>query len=331
MQIDFSKKIEISQWSKEEEWQQDIANFLKEWYSDSDFIITKTSGSTGKPKEIKIAKKAMLQSAQMTGKFLSLKENDSALLCMPSKYIAGKMMLVRSMVWKLNLTCIKPSSHPLENLNQRFVFSAMTPMQVENSLDKLENIDKLIVGGTQIQYSLLQKLKVFQTEIYESFGMTETLSHIALKKVSGEKVSNYFETLPGIKIRKNESDCLCVDVPFLNEELSTNDLIQLKNKNQFEWLGRKDNVINSGGIKISPEEVEKKLKPLIAQEFIVSSVEDSVLGNKVVLVVEGEEIVRLKEKIQQIDSLSKYEKPKDIVYIEKFARTPTGKVIRKWK
>ncbi len=326
--LDFSKEIRIEEIPQKEEWQQNIVNFLKDWHSDSEIVVTKTSGSTGTPKNIELAKSAMIQSATITGQFLNLKKGNSALLCMPSLYIAGKMMLVRSIVWKLNLFCIEPSSHPLKNINQTIDFSAMTPMQVENSLDNLYLLNKLIVGGAQISSHLLSKLKNLPTDIYESFGMTETISHIALKKISGREDNPLFQLMPKTKMRLDERGCLCITPPFLKEEIITNDMVSILSKNEFEWLGRIDNVINSGGIKIFPEKVEKQLKRIIDREFIISSRKDDLLGNKVILVVAGEKIPDLEEKISRFPFENKYEKPKEIIYIKHFDKTHTGKILR---
>jgi O-succinylbenzoic acid--CoA ligase len=328
IRLDFSKDLKIQEIPQEEEWQRNIVSFLKEWYSDSKTVVTHTSGSTGIPKNIELAKSAMIRSAAMTGEFLNLKENDSALLCMPSLYIAGKMMLVRAVVWKLNLFCIKPVSHPLSRINQKFVFSAMTPMQVENSLDKLPLIKKLIVGGAQISTNLLSELKDMPVDVYESFGMTETISHIALRKVSGKENNSAFRIMPGTKIRLDERGCLCIHPSFLEEEIRTNDMVNLLSENEFIWLGRIDNVINSGGIKIFPEKVERQLKTVIDREFIISSKKDSLLGAKVVLLIAGEKIPELEKIIAEFPFESSYEKPREIIYTGSFAKTPTGKIIR---
>lgn len=327
--LNFSKHIDVNAIPCQEKWQIDLVDFLKDWYSASPTIITKTSGSTGTPKNIELTKKAMAESAKMTGTFLNLKANDSALLCMPSSYIAGKMMLVRAIVWKLDLYCIKPVSHPLENVNREFTFSAMTPMQVENSLDKLYLIKKLIVGGAQPSAQLVSELKKQTTDIYESFGMTETISHIALKKISGHAVNSAFKVMPNTKIRVDERGCLCILPPFLDEEIVTNDLVSLISENEFEWKGRMDHVINSGGIKIFPEQVEKQLKSIIQSDFIISSVQDPVLGNKVVIIIAGKKDINLEKQILDFNFENKYEKPKEFIYVESFAKTPTGKIIRK--
>lgn len=327
--LDFSKQIEIDKIPSKESWQKDIIDFLKDWYAPSVTITTKTSGSTGIPKNIELSKKAMIQSAKMTGTFLHLQIKDRALLCMPSSYIAGKMMLVRAIVWKLDLYCIKPVSHPLENITMEFTFSAMTPMQVENSLDKLSFIKKLIIGGAQLSSQLQSKLKTRPTDIYESFGMTETISHIALKKVSGNNTKPFFKLMPNTKMRIDKRGCLCILTPFLKEEIITNDLVSIISDNEFEWIGRIDHVINSGGIKIFPEQVEKQLKSVINSDFIISSLEDPLLGNKVVLIIAGKKDLELERQILDFNYANRYEKPKEIIYINSFARTPTGKIIRK--
>lgn len=326
--LDFSKEINTNQLPQKEEWQKNIVNFLQEWLSDSQTITTKTSGSTGTPKNIELTKKAMTESATLTGKFLNLKPDDTALVCMPTQYIAGKMMLVRAWVWKLKLFCIEPTSHPLNNLEQKFTFSAMTPMQVRNSLNKINQIKKLLVGGAQVSYDLQTILKKYNTDIYESFGMTETISHIALKKISSGKKEHPFCLMPDTKIRQDERGCLCIKPSFLKEEIITNDIIHLISDYEFEWLGRWDNVINSGGVKIFPEKVEKQLKSIINEEFIISQKPDEILGNKIVLIIEGNESPILKKQIENFSFENKYEKPREIIYIKKFKRTSTGKIIR---
>ncbi|TWP24398.1 long-chain fatty acid--CoA ligase [Apibacter muscae] len=329
IKLDFSKEIHLNKIPTHEVWLNNIVSFLTEWYDNSEIIKTNTSGSTGIPKTIELTKEAMVKSAEMTGKFLNLKENDSALLCMPALYIAGKMMLVRAIVWKLKLLCIPPSSNPLKNITDEISFSAMTPMQVEHSLDKLHLIKKLIIGGAQIPAPLYKQLNQFSTNnIYESFGMTETISHIALKKVS-KNPEESFKLLPNTKIDLDDRGCLTIKTPFSNEEIITNDIVKMHSENEFEWLGRLDNVINSGGIKIYPEKVEKQLKTIIPNEFIISSQPDPILGNKVILVIEGCISPYIEELIQNFNFNHKYEKPREIYFIEKFQRTPTGKIVRR--
>ena len=329
MILNFSKPVDIRQIPQEEDWQKEIADFLTEWYSDSETVVTQTSGSTGIPKKIERKKSAMKQSAIMTGRFLDLKTGDSALLCMPTCYIGGKMMLVRAIVWRLKLMCIRPVSHPLENINQEIVFSAMTPMQVENSLGKLHLVRKLIIGGAHVALPLVEKLKNIPTDIYETFAMTETVSHIALRKISGGG-ENPFRLLPDTKIRIDERGCLCIQPLFLDleEEIITGDLVKILSDNEFEWLGRVDNVINSGGIKIFPEKVERQLKSMIHRDFIISSEKDSLLGEKVILIVEGEKIPDLEEKMAEFPYQNKYEKPRKIVYVPHFERSSNGKLLR---
>src|SRR5690606_934968 len=196
---------------------------------------------------------AMKMSAQMTGEFFGLKEGMSALLCMPVNFIAGKMMIVRAIELKLKLFLEEPRSKIL--LKKSIDFVPMTPMQVENSFDSLEKIKVLVIGGAPLSDTLRARLLKLSTRSFESYGMTETITHIGLKEISEE----FFTTLKGVSVRKDNRDCLVIQTPYFEEEIITNDIVELKNKSEFKWLGRFDNVINSGGIKLFPEQIEKKL------------------------------------------------------------------------
>lgn len=301
-------------------WEKDILSFWSEWNSPDEFLSSKTSGSTGVPKEIQIPKSAMKMSASMTGKFFGFQKGTSALLCMPVHFIAGKMMLVRASELKLKLYCVEPKSKiQLPWMNQ-MDFAPMTPMQVENSLDEIAKIKTLLIGGAPLSDSLRAKLKSFPTKCFESYGMTETITHIALKEISEE----FFTILSGISIRKDERDCLVIKTPYFEEEIITNDIVELKNNSQFKWLGRFDNVINSGGIKLFPEQIEGKLKPFIQKEFIITSLPDEKLGQKLILIIEGET-----SKFESRSSnLEKFEIPKEIYFVKEFPRTESGKIIR---
>lgn len=318
--LDFSKEFKIPQ-IVNENWQKEIISFINEWFSDDEFIISKTSGSTGIPKEIKIPKSAMKTSAKMTGKFFGLNVGNSALLCMPVNFIAGKMMLVRAMELKLKLYCIEPKSKLNLNFTNEIDFAPMTPMQVENSFDQILTIKTLLVGGAPLSDELRKKLSTLKTKSFESYGMTETITHIALKEISEE----FFTTLEKIKIRKDERGCLVIQTPYFKEEIITNDIVEVKDKDQFKWLGRFDNVINSGGIKLFPEQIESKLKPLIQGEFIISSLSDAILGQKLILIIEGNENPKFEIRNS---NLAKFEIPKEIYFLKEFPRTESGKNIR---
>lgn len=319
--LDFSRDFSFSEIKfSGENWQQEIQNFINEWFSDSEFIISKTSGSTGIPKEIKIPKSAMKMSAEMTGKFFGLNPGNSALLCMPVNFIAGKMMVVRAIELKLKLYCVEPKS----KINLEFIdeidFVPMTPMQVENSFEELHKIKILLIGGAPLSDELRTELLPLKMQSYESYGMTETITHIALKEISREN----FTVLENIKIHQDERDCLIIQTPYFDEEIITNDIVEIKNEYEFKWLGRFDNVINSGGIKLFPEQIESKLKTLIPEEFLISSLPDSTLGQKLILIIESQTF-----SFQlPASSLSKFEIPKEIYFVEKFPRTESGKIMR---
>lgn len=314
----------IEQWiSSSEESQKEAAIFFKEWLGDSSTLSLQTSGTTGTPKKITIAKSAMIHSALATGKFLQLQPGDKALCCLPVRYIAGKMMLVRAMVLGLDIDFLAPTQSPLENNSTIYDFVAMVPMQVEASLHQLFNVKKLIIGGAKVPNTLAEKLLLVPTQCYESYSMTETVTHIALKSVA----EPYFTVLPEVTIAVDARNCLVINAPKISEStIVTNDMVTLLNEKQFIWNGRVDNVINSGGIKLFPEKIEEKLMPFIHERFFVAGVSDAMLGEKVVLVVEGAQNA---SKTYNWDSLEKYEKPKAVYYVPKFLETETGKIKRK--
>lgn len=333
MLLDFNN-LEINNLHAETDFEKKVIFFLKEWFSESKTVKVQTSGSTGIPKIIEVEKEKMLNSAKMTCNFLNLKEGDTALICLPIEYISGKMMVVRAITRKLKLIISDPSLKPLGNLNDSIDFCAMTPLQVENSLDKIHFIKNLIIGGASVSENLKSKiLQALQnshspTQIYETYGMSETLSHIALKKTYPTQ-DGYFSVFDGIEISTDERNCLKIFAPQLNSEiLQTNDLVEIKNQNQFKFLGRIDNVINSGGAKIFPEQLEALVKKEIPNEVIFLGIKDESLGQKLILVVEGFESENLKSQISNLKFEKSFHKPKEIIFIEKIPRTPNGKVSR---
>lgn len=305
-----------------EDFEQSVGDFLLDWFDDKSYIDMYTSGTTGAPKTIRVEKSAMVQSALATGDFFDLQPGDRVLHCLPANYVAGKMMFVRSFILGLDMDFVPPSSHPLEHNDQKYDFAAMVPLQAKNSIDKLSNIKKIIIGGVKIHKSLEQELVKLPVDIYETYGMTETITHIAAKKVGVEA----FTTLPHVTVSVNENQCLEIVAKNIgNEKIVTNDIVKLISDNQFIWLGRFDNVINSGGIKIMPEQVEAKLSTLIPRRYFVNGVPDDTLGERVVLYVEG---APMEIDHSVFDVLDKYEKPKEIVFIPKFKETATGKIMR---
>ena len=300
-----------------------IGEFLLDWFDDKDYIEMKTSGTTGLPKVVKLQKQAMIQSALATGDFFELEPRDKALLCLPVKFIAGKMMLVRSFILGLDLDIVEPSTHPFALNTTKYDFVAMVPLQVQNSIEALQNVKKLIVGGAKMDSSLEEKVLPLKTEVYETYGMTETITHIAARRV-GE---NVFTVLPNVKIAQDDRGCLVITVDTISEEpIVTNDLVEIIREDQFIFLGRIDNVVNSGGVKLIPEQIEAKLIDKINSRFFVTGIPDTVLGEKLILVIEGE---KQDFATDFFDVLDKYEKPKEIVFVPKFKENENGKLLRK--
>jgi O-succinylbenzoic acid--CoA ligase len=318
------------------DWERNLYWFIQDWISKDPYIEVNTSGSTGAPKQIRIEKNKMIQSALMTCKFFDLKKTDKALLCLPVEYIAGKMMVVRSFVLGLNLIPIEPKGNPLDGVNNDLVFAAMTPLQVSNILiksdgiKKLNKIKKLIIGGADINPELLRRIRLLKNETWQTYGMTETISHVAVRKLIPPGESENYKALPGVKFGKDERDCLIIHAPHLSDpKVISNDIVELKNETEFKLNGRYDNIINSGGIKLSPEEIEKKMIPYIRQRFIIAGFPDKKLGQKLTIIIEGQksEPLALKDLAERA-CLSVYEIPKQMIYSLRFPLTENGKIIR---
>ncbi|KMQ67216.1 AMP-dependent synthetase [Chryseobacterium sp. FH2] len=333
MLIDFND-LNINKLSFDTEFANKVKSFLGEWFSDSATVKVQTSGSTGIPKVFEIEKNKMVNSAKMTCDFLGLKESNTALICLPIEYISGKMMVVRSIQRKLKLIITEPSLRPLENVETEIDFCAMTPLQVENSLEKLHLIKNLIIGGAAVSESLKRQIDKTNSQsqkgnrIFETYGMSETLSHIGLKQIFPIS-EDYFTVFENVTISKDQRGCLKIFAPNVNDEiLQTNDLVEIKNENQFRFLGRIDNVINSGGAKIFPEELESLVKKEIPNEVVFLGMEDESLGQKLILVIEGKESKDVVNKIAGIPFEKNFHKPKEILFVEQIPRTPNGKVSR---
>ena len=331
MILDFSKHLAIQKENAQTEFENKVLIFVEEWFSDSKTVSVQTSGSTGVPKVFDVEKSRMLASAKKTCYFLELNEGDSALMCLPIEYISGKMMVVRSILRKLKLEIANPSLNPLENLDKEIDFCAMTPLQVEHSLDKLYLLRKLIIGGAAVSKNLksqISNLKL-KTQIYETYGMSETLSHIALRQLFPEE-EDYFSLFEGIHISQDERGCLKINAPALNSEiLKTNDIVEIVDNGNFRFIGRADNVINSGGAKIFPEQLEALVKKEIQNEVVFLGIPDEVLGQKLILIIEGNDNETIIHQLSTINYQPKFHKPKEIIFIDKIPRTPNGKVNRR--
>mgnify|MGYP000110667663 FL=1 len=341
MILDFSQNINIESLSPKNNFEEKVISFLREWYSDAKTVSVQTSGSTGTPKIFEIEKEKMRQSAKMTCDFLGLKQGDTALLCLPVEYISGKMMLVRAIERKLKIFVEEPSSQ--HHILNEVSFCAMTPLQVQHSLDSIHLIKNLIIGGAAVSENLkrhFDRLSVTEQKhrVFETYGMSETLSHIALKQISPNQ-EEYFTILEGVEISLDERGCLRISAPQLNPEiLQTNDLVELKNVKQFKFLGRYDNVINSGGVKIFAEELENSVKSKLGDaihDLVFLGRADDSLGEKLVLVIELPTIKadefqqNLKSKISHLKFENRFHIPKEVLFLDKFPRAENGKVLRK--
>lgn len=312
----------------------DLLDFLTEWFNEEEFFTVYTSGSTGEPKSMRVKKEQMMQSACMTCSFFKLMPEDKVLLCMPLTYIAGKMMVVRALVGKLDLYVISPAGHPLVDTSVAFRFAPMIPLQVFNSLQipkerlRLEQIDILLLGGGGIDNYLENELYLFPNKVYISYGLTETLSHIALRRINGSEASSCYHPLPSVSLSQSPDDTLIIDAPLVcSYQLETNDRVEIYPDGSFKILGRKDNVVNSGGIKIQIELVEQELKGIISSSFAITSVPHPKFGEALVLLVKSPmDVSTLQKKIKTL--LPAYRLPKNILEVENIPLTTSGKINR---
>ena len=322
----------------------DLEAFLAEWHNDSPTVLVHTSGSTGKPKPMLVEKRRMQASARITCRFLGLHEGDTALLCMPLDYIAGKMMVVRALTCGLQLVSVPPSSHPLATsplspFPSRLDFAAMVPLQVWNSLQvpeerhRLMHISHLIIGGGAIDQALASQLADFPHQVWSTYGMTETLSHIALRRLNGPEASDWYTPFDGVTLSLTDEGCLVISAPAVHEgPLVTNDIAELSSPapagspRRFRILGRKDNVVCSGGIKIQIEEVERLLRPHLHVPYMITKAPDEKLGEQVVLLTESKTVGDVLALCRL--HLPKYWVPRRILSVDRLPLTETGKPAR---
>ncbi len=325
----------------ETEFEKATLLFIKRWLNGQQHFTLQTSGSTGTPKKIEVSREQLIASARATLQALSLQENNSALICLPTQYVAGIMMLVRCLIGNLSITAIDPTSNPLKDLDPAFTFdfAAMVPYQVSAIIQEmgpsaLNRISKIIIGGAPIPKHVEPILAKSASSVYQTYGMTETLSHIALQKISGVDRDDYFTVLPNVHISTDDRNCLVIQTNFLTESIITNDVVDILSPTTFRWLGRADHIINSGGIKIFPEKVEEVIFTTFEELslnhlFFVAGIHDDVLGSKAVLIIESEQALDETRLIQRLKAqLKAYEVPKQIFYVQAFAITPTGKINR---
>lgn len=327
-------------------WEKSWLDFLVEWYNDRDFIEVQTSGSTGTPKTIRMNKDFVAASARRTIQFFALKENDRVLHCLPSKYIAGKLMIVRALIGKLDLHVVDPATNFSFPTQEPFKFAAMVPNQVAKLLEFVPppadwnpdctrtpfgRLEFLLIGGSAIPALLEEKLQGCQTACYSSYAMTETATHIALRKLNGTDASDFYHCLDDIEVELSKAGCLQIKMPGLEKPLQTNDLAELRDHKTFQILGRADNVVISGGIKFSPEQLEKKLELHIKQPFMISWLPHETLGQQLILIVEGSQTPEKTKQMEAVvqNHLDKFERPREIRFVKQIPRTPNGKIDRR--
>lgn len=317
--------------------------FIQKWQAGEKEFQLQTSGSTGTPKVIHIKREQMEASARFTIKALGLRPGHTALVCLDTKYIAGQMMLVRALVGQMNIIIKTPDANPLQDLDLQPDFTALVPLQLEeiirheSSRSILNKLHAVLVGGAPVSKSLQTKIEGIEASIYATYGMTETVSHIALKKLNGPDRSNLYKAFDEVTLGMDERNCLTINSVLTNfKKIVTNDRVRLHDKHTFEWLGRIDNIINTGGVKVQSERVERVIETVfhelgIDQRFFVAGLPDDRLGEKVILAIEGTEPLKEEASIrlQLKHSLDKYELPKQLLYFTEFQETATGKVNRK--
>jgi len=344
MKFDFSlsNNIDRTKWvskigkTAKEPWEKEIVMFLSDWFSEKDEFEIKTSGTTGPVKTEIYSRSSLIASANITIATFSLTPGDTLLMCLPTKFVAGKMMLVRAIAGKMKLLALKPKSNPIENLDKVIDFAAFTPHQmqhiIQESSEMLNLIKKVIIGGSPVNDSLKKQLLLLNPVFYETYGMSETLTHIAIRPLHDSGELELFTVLKGFKIKVDKESRLVIDAKHLhNCPIVTADMVEIMEQNKFKWLGRADDVINSGGVKLFPALIEKKLSRIINRNFIITKQNDSDLGEVVVLIIEGDPISNDSLELLKtafIKSLDKYEIPRKINYTVEFPRNNNGKIIR---
>ncbi len=319
-----------------------LFSFTEKWFNDEEEFEQNTSGSTGTPKQIRLRRSQMIASAELTQKALQLKAGETALVCLDPEYIAGKMMLVRSYVTNMKIEAVDPSANPFQDIDEQLAidFAALVPAQIHAVIHsrqsyRLNTTRNIIVGGAALNEETKGMLSDFRANVFATYGMTETVSHIALQRINGPEASDHFTVMAGITIDRDDRDCLKIRAPYLNDEVITNDIVELKDEKHFKWIGRSDNVINTGGVKIVPERLEAKIEKILAllgieKRVLISSTPDTVLGNKLILLIEGDFPAHIRQSMDTVlkRELPRYEVPKEFHTNIPFVFTKNGKINR---
>ena len=315
-------------------WDKAVYQFILNWFDDSETIVQFSSGTTGKSKELHLSKQSMIRSAENTCTFFDLKKGQTAVLCLPVDFIAGKMMIIRCIAGGLNLQLIDPKGNPDLSGVGPIDFIAMVPHQVQNTLLSVEGIPaikKLIIGGAEIHADLERKLSQHPGEIYATYGMAETCSHVAVRRINGQNAQLFYRALPGIKLDIDDRNCLVIDAQYLPGRIITNDIVELSGNNSFRWIGRYDNLINLGGIKIVPEELEAGITAETGLECAVVALPDKLRGQKLILIFERGKFPSEEQSFKIINSnkLFRHLQAKDFIYVDKFPRNNSLKIDRR--
>lgn len=312
-----------------------LKNLIDEWKSASNYIVANSSGSTGVPKTLDISKRDIERSAKLTADYFGVKSNSTVLLALPLSFIAGKMMVLRSIINEWNLVITDHSTNPIIP-EIDIDFAAFTPLQAENlvekQFDRFNSISTVILGGGAVSNSLLMKLKKCTNRVFATYGMTETVTHIAASELKTQSDVQVFEALPGVDFSLDSRGCLCIQATHLEaKNFVTNDIVELIDSTHFSFLGRIDGIINSAGLKVIPEKLEMEIDAFIDANFYVTSIKDTQLGEKVVLMIEGMEsnfhvqIEKLKSHFE-----NRVDRPREFFFRERFNYTHTGKIIKKY-
>ena len=305
-------------------WMADVQEAVRFWLAQKDDLKVKTSGSTGSPKIISLSKIMLMASAEATISFFKLNHKSRVLLVLPAKFIGGKMVVFRAMMAGMNLTIVEPKT-TLPPLDNSFDFVSLTPLQAAKSMGQLHRFKAILLGGGAVHAALEEKLKWIHPKVYHGYGMTETASHVALRALNGVQQSKVFEAVGRTTFQTDERSCLVIKAPHLFEtELTTNDVVERIDKCHFSWLGRADNVLNSGGLKIHPEKLERILEPQIEVPFFVAGVADPDLGERVVLLIESAKELRI-----NFAAMGKNERPKKVLFLPNFIYTDSQKINQK--
>lgn len=316
-------------------------SLAQQWLNGAETYVFHTSGSTGTPKEILLKREQLGSSAQGTIRALSLTPQEQILLCMNTAFIGGAMLLIRGLILQATITLQQPSGNPLEHISagHPYTFASFTPIQLHtltsgdrNIREKLNRFHYILLGGAAVPVPLERELKKLSVKVYHTYGMTETVSHIALKQIGADV---YFKALPGVELRTDEHGCLAIKSGSTgNKWVYTHDMVTLIDEHTFDLLGRADDMINTGGIKVWPAKIEQALQDGlydmgIQRNIFVSWIPDDRLGQKIIAVIEGPPLdpevqTRLIGSLEK--RLGRYELPRAFYNFQLFILTPTGKI-----